>query len=430
MTDHGVGSERARNAKTAGATLAEAGKINESLMYLGQCLQMQSDQSHDGNKVCKAIPSFIRDCTDQTRKPTLVPFRQCKLTELLFSNSFPHHNPNHQSSAHTHHRNPQKAIMIVTADPVGDFNATSQILRYSALAREVTIPRIPSVSSTILAGLNTTGDCSQRTPSGSSQPSPRADDTMVDMAFSEIARLNEEIEILNLRLTDEESRRREAEEGWQRAEERAEDLEAEVREECWGEMETKMAEERRRWVNAWGEETDRNEEHLDRKLDILSQGIQIHEDPEAKEEYTAQLEEENESLKRRVESLERELRCQSPTKAPKIRDRDSDKMEKQPPKLPSLGLGHLSGSVHNSGIYDRDDEATEMGGSGASSFLNSLNGLSMKAAAETVKASSSPARKATGAAPAATPGTAGKKMRKLTARKWDLMDESALEEYY
>lgn len=37
-----AGSERARDAKTQGTTLAEAGKINESLMYLGQCLQMQS----------------------------------------------------------------------------------------------------------------------------------------------------------------------------------------------------------------------------------------------------------------------------------------------------------------------------------------------------------------------------------------------------
>jgi hypothetical protein len=46
-----AGSERARNAKTAGATLAEAGKINESLMYLGQCMQMQSDNNHDGHKV-------------------------------------------------------------------------------------------------------------------------------------------------------------------------------------------------------------------------------------------------------------------------------------------------------------------------------------------------------------------------------------------
>lgn len=40
-----AGSERARDAKTQGATLVEAGKINESLMYLGQCLQTQSEVS-------------------------------------------------------------------------------------------------------------------------------------------------------------------------------------------------------------------------------------------------------------------------------------------------------------------------------------------------------------------------------------------------
>jgi hypothetical protein len=53
-----LGSERARNANTAGATLAEAGKINESLMYLGQCLQMQSDNSIVSNKVqkCQKYP--------------------------------------------------------------------------------------------------------------------------------------------------------------------------------------------------------------------------------------------------------------------------------------------------------------------------------------------------------------------------------------
>ena len=50
MLSLSLGSERARNAKTAGATLVEAGKINESLMYLGQCLQMQSN-CQDRNKV-------------------------------------------------------------------------------------------------------------------------------------------------------------------------------------------------------------------------------------------------------------------------------------------------------------------------------------------------------------------------------------------
>lgn len=52
-----AGSERARDAKTQGATLAEAGKINESLMYLGQCLQMQSDLASSA-KVSPPFPSL------------------------------------------------------------------------------------------------------------------------------------------------------------------------------------------------------------------------------------------------------------------------------------------------------------------------------------------------------------------------------------
>ncbi|GJC92888.1 kinesin-like protein [Colletotrichum higginsianum] len=47
-----AGSERARDAKTQGATLAEAGKINESLMYLGQCLQAQSGMGNSSKVLC------------------------------------------------------------------------------------------------------------------------------------------------------------------------------------------------------------------------------------------------------------------------------------------------------------------------------------------------------------------------------------------
>lgn len=146
--------------------------------------------------------------------------------------------------------------MIVTADPLGDFNATSQILRYSALAREVTVPRIPSVSSTILSGntTNLTSSKSQLTSGRTSPNSVVADEAMVEMAFSEIARLTEEVDILAVRLAEEEGRRREAEEGWQRAEQKAEDIEQVVREECWGAMERKLEDERRRWISAWGEE--------------------------------------------------------------------------------------------------------------------------------------------------------------------------------
>lgn len=142
--------------------------------------------------------------------------------------------------------------MIVTADPLNEFNATSQILRYSALAREVTVPRIASVSSTILS--NTTG----RTPSGQTlPPTVHTDEAVVEMAFSEIARLNEEVEILNVKLTEQEERRKEAEENWQKAEQKAEQIEMEVREECWSETERRGEEERRRWMGAWGEEVSK-----------------------------------------------------------------------------------------------------------------------------------------------------------------------------
>ncbi|KAI4245510.1 MAG: hypothetical protein L6R42_010179, partial [Xanthoria sp. 1 TBL-2021] len=312
-----AGSERARNAKTAGATLAEAGKINESLMYLGQCLQMQSD-GQDSTKVY--FPSSSDGIWTETLifyQPTLVPFRQCKLTELLFSNSFPSsHHPSTQMASS--HRNPQKAVMIVTADPLGDFNATSQILRYSALAREVTVPRIPSVSSTILAGPIACSGTHKADACGRTSPTAtHTDEAVVEMAFSEIARLSEEVEILGVKLGEEEGRRREAEEGWQRAEDRAEDIERVVREECWEEMERRMGEERRRWLGAWGEEADRNDEHLDRKLDILTKGIQIYEDPEDRVDHVTELESENEQLRRRLDALEREINSRSPTRSSK-----------------------------------------------------------------------------------------------------------------
>ena len=55
-----AGSERARDAKTAGATLVEAGKINESLMYLGQCLQTQSDTGNSSKVGEATLAPFLR----------------------------------------------------------------------------------------------------------------------------------------------------------------------------------------------------------------------------------------------------------------------------------------------------------------------------------------------------------------------------------
>ena len=151
--------------------------------------------------------------------------------------------------------------MIVTADPIGDFNATSQILRYSALAREVTVPRIPSVASIVFQGPPPTTTVnhnshnrSHHTNPNSGRTSPNDLSTELEAASAEIHRLGDEVEILTLRLAEETVRRREAERAWKMAEEKIETVEIEVREECWGEMEKKIQEERRRWMEAIGEE--------------------------------------------------------------------------------------------------------------------------------------------------------------------------------
>jgi len=66
-------------------------------------------------------------------------------------------------------------------------------------------------------------------------------------------------------------------------------------------------------------QADRNDEHLDRKLDILSRGIVVHEDhPDETDHRITELEDENAALHRNLAALERELHCRSPTKAQKV----------------------------------------------------------------------------------------------------------------
>ncbi|KZF19683.1 P-loop containing nucleoside triphosphate hydrolase protein [Xylona heveae TC161] len=291
-----AGSERARNAKTSGSTLAEAGKINESLMYLGQCLQMQSGAQEGG-------------------KNAVVPFRQCKLTELLFSNSFP------STPSTSHHpvmprRNAQKAIMMVTADPVGDFNATSQILRYSALAREVTVPRIPSISNTILAG------CHKRNQLSNGRDTPSVSMEELEIAMQEIEKLKTDVENLKTELSNEMLRRQQAEIAWEAAEEKCLQIEQDVREACSLEMDLKFEEEQRKWKRAWEEEADRCDEHMDKKIELVTQSIKIHEDPSpSAEDLVNELEAENAILRRKLDAAERKLGSQSPTRKPKPKNK-------------------------------------------------------------------------------------------------------------
>ncbi|KAG9699040.1 P-loop containing nucleoside triphosphate hydrolase protein, partial [Aureobasidium melanogenum] len=292
-----AGSERARAAKTAGSTLAEAGKINESLMYLGQCMQMQSDNA------------------DPTKASNIVPFRQCKLTELLFSNSFPSSSSSHQIRSP---KPPQKGIMIVTADPLGDYNATSQILRYSALAREVTVPRVPSYTSTMVPLARPGTSASGRlTPSN-----PAASHTALESALAELALLRQDLELAQLRLEEETQRRKEAESSWLTAENRLESLELELRDEIWEEFESQLESERHRYHAAREAEQEHVDQHLDKKLEILTRGLgEVHvcEDADAEgEEKIAELEEENARLREKVQAFEREKENQSPVRKMRV----------------------------------------------------------------------------------------------------------------
>ncbi|KAJ8132282.1 hypothetical protein O1611_g1342 [Lasiodiplodia mahajangana] len=331
-----AGSERARDAKTQGATLVEGGKINESLMYLGQCLQMQTDLNSNNNA-----------------KPNLRLFRQCKLTELLFTNSFPSAAVAHSAA---HRRTPQKAVMIVTADPFGDFNATSQILRYSALAREVTVPRIPSITSTILSNGHGASQFQQpesRTLSSSPVGSPvehhrpvfhpsathsrtfsPVSDTergTMENAALEIARMADMIEQLNVELARESEARMTAEAHLMSMEDRIMDIEQEIREECYVDFEQRLAMEMNRWKASLSLEQERGEEHWDRKVEVLARSVGVvvtapsDEDDvenEDKENILIEnLEQENERLRREVTILKRELSGRTPSKRAPLQER-------------------------------------------------------------------------------------------------------------
>ena len=160
--------------------------------------------------------------------------------------------------------------MIVNADAQGDFNATTQILRYSALAREVTVPRVPSVTSTIVPPPPTHGNSKAHTPVHQKSFLYPASAEELEAAALEIAKITDDYKALAIRLAEEEIGRAEAEFRMRAAEEKCLTIEQDVREECWAEMEQRMDEEKRRWQRAWDEQASRHDEMLDKKIDLLS----------------------------------------------------------------------------------------------------------------------------------------------------------------
>lgn len=215
--------------------------------------------------------------------------------------------------------------MIVTADPTGDYNATSQILRYSALAREVTVPRIPSVTSQILATANYTRPASRDGNSEANLPSVVAIQEELLLQKREICRLTDELDMMSLELAEEKAGRAMAEECWTCAREQLQemqDLEQDIRQECYEEMVNVIAKERNIWQQTREAEKEFNEDRLDAKVDILSRSVDIYEDEDARNPSSAleaslreneELREQNRILLARLDSLEREKMLRTPS---------------------------------------------------------------------------------------------------------------------
>lgn len=126
-----AGSERTKNTHNTGERLKEAGSINKSLMVLGQCMEaMRSNQ----RRLAATLAAPGRGNLDPTNptsglpggmKLAIVPFRHSKLTEL-FQDFFV---GEHEG----------RAVMIVNVNPYDTgFDENSHVMRFAALAREVT----------------------------------------------------------------------------------------------------------------------------------------------------------------------------------------------------------------------------------------------------------------------------------------------------
>jgi len=155
-------------------------------------------------------------------------------------------------------------------------------------------------------------------------PSDTERETM-EIAALEIARMSEEIDGLRAELVAEQQRRLEAEAHLETMSDRVIEIEAEIREECYAEMEKQMETEMRRWKATWADEADRNDEHLDRKLEIYTRSIDASEEnkenfgpPQSVVARNEDLEAENERLRRELELARRENRTRSPSKAPRM----------------------------------------------------------------------------------------------------------------
>lgn len=272
-----AGSERVKVSKTNGSRLVESCAINKSLMLLGQCLQKQRDRElaisssntsisnsdgidHNDDVSVKTAASSNKHFA----KSDFSIFRNSKLTYLLMANAF-----NKDLN--------QKSALLVTIDPFGDCNSAAQILRYSALARDVSVPktRITSVSSLYS---NSSDGNSIKTSSLSQQSSRSVSSTSNNSSMSGASTLFDEppctvtesqhvsTKMLMARIQQLEAELESTHEQYLLQEQQ-------LREELTTDMDTRMQQLQDRFMDSLQQDSIREQALTDRKLEILSDTI-------------------------------------------------------------------------------------------------------------------------------------------------------------
>lgn len=164
--------------------------------------------------------------------------------------------------------------MVLTVDPYENFDAASQVLRYFALGRTATVPRTMALQESIARGKSSDDKFPKAATSARDSGGEEKSSKASSQIGLELSALTLEYEALALKLLEEEHARAENEVKWLAAEERCLNIEQRVREVCWEEMEKRLEETKKRWSVALQDQAARHDEHLGRKLDLLTKSLE------------------------------------------------------------------------------------------------------------------------------------------------------------
>lgn len=151
------------------------------------------------------------------------------------------------------------------------------------------------------------------------------DRATMEIAALEIARLSDEIDQLRAEVDEQLDARNVAEAHLLSMEDRLLDLEAAIREECAAEYEQRFMTELARLKNSIALEQERNDEHWDRKVDLLERGLDNAADGDEGDKENVLIEDlsqEVERLRRENAVLKRELAGRSPSKRKPLEERE------------------------------------------------------------------------------------------------------------